>query len=139
MTDAEAHAKEEKVEHDRQERVRETGERLGDWTRDPKTGRSNSSKEFDRLVGAVAQLIRNGAHDLIAGRAETVARVIMAQLAHKHGLRPPAIAPCTRCSTLWTDGQANCPVCGNGAVTQAVELQRVAQIIDKALGGGRTG
>ena len=69
MTDAEAH-EEEKAERDRQERVRETEERLGDWTRDPATGRTNSSTEFVRLIEAVNQLIRNAAHDLIAGHSD---------------------------------------------------------------------
>jgi hypothetical protein len=57
-----------------------------DWT--AQDGRSNSSPEFNRLTEEVARLIRDSAHDLIAGRADRVAELIMAQLAHKHGLAP---------------------------------------------------
>ena len=133
MTDAEAHAEEEeKAERDRQERVRETEKRLGDWTRDPASGRSNSSVEFERLTEAVGQIIRNAAHDLIAGRSDMVAGLILAQLAHNYGLRPPTAAPCVRCNTPWPDGQEKCLVCGQSAVTQAAELQRVARTINEA-------
>lgn len=59
-----------------------------DWTVDPASGRSNSSDEFEGLCRAVERLIRDSAHDLISGDAGTVARLIMAQLAHKHGLGP---------------------------------------------------
>lgn len=59
-----------------------------DWTRDPVTNRSNSSAEFRRLAGEVGALIRESAHDLLAGRTNDVGGLIMAQLAHKHGLRP---------------------------------------------------
>jgi dihydroneopterin aldolase len=71
-----------------------------DWTIDPETHRSNSSPEYLRLVEHVARLIRNSAHDLIGGRAESVARLIMAQLAHVHGLAPRAKAK--RKAPRWT-------------------------------------
>ena len=59
-----------------------------DWTKDPETHRSNSSPEFRRLVLEVANLIRSEAHSLINGQVEQVAGVIVAHLAHKHGLAP---------------------------------------------------
>ena len=59
-----------------------------DWTRDPATGRSNSSHAFNEAVTHVTRLIRDSAYDLIAGRADSVAVLIVAQLAHKHGFRP---------------------------------------------------
>lgn len=57
-----------------------------DWT--VEAGRCNSSPKFLFLVDEVEQLIRNEAHSLIAGRAQDVARLIIAQLTHKHGLSP---------------------------------------------------
>jgi hypothetical protein len=62
-----------------------------DWTADAE-GRSNSSEAFNALVGHVEQLIRNSATHLIAGRADMVAGLIVAQLAHKHGMAPRAEA-----------------------------------------------
>lgn len=58
-----------------------------DWTCDS-DGRTNSSEQFTRLVREVERLIRGDAHKLIAGRADMTAQLIMAQLAHKHGLVP---------------------------------------------------
>ena len=62
-----------------------------DWTIDPETGRSNSAPEFVRLCAEVEGLIRQSAHSLIAGRADLVAGLIMAQLAHIHHLAPREI------------------------------------------------
>lgn len=59
-----------------------------DWTVDPLTGRSNSSPEFEHLVGEVTRLIRDEAHALLSGRADMTAALILAQLAHVHGLAP---------------------------------------------------
>lgn len=59
-----------------------------DWTIDPETGRSNSSELFRELCGEVEAVIRQSAHGLIAGRADQVAGLIMAQLAHVHHLIP---------------------------------------------------
>ncbi len=59
-----------------------------DWTIDPATNRSNSSAEFNRLCDEVERLIRGDAHMLISGQAGRTAGLIMAQLAHKHGLVP---------------------------------------------------
>jgi DNA-binding NtrC family response regulator len=59
-----------------------------DWTTDKNTGRSNSSPQFMALVNEIERLIRSDAHALIAGNAGSTARLIMAQLAHKHHLRP---------------------------------------------------
>lgn len=57
-----------------------------DWTQ--YKGRANSSQEFEDLVTVVDILIRNNGWDLINGRSISVARLIMAQLAHVHHLRP---------------------------------------------------
>ena len=59
-----------------------------DWTIDPATNRSNSSSVFEALCQEVERLIRSAAHQLIAGRADVTAGLIMAQLAHKWGLVP---------------------------------------------------
>ena len=59
---------------------------MSDWTE--KHGRANSSYEFQTLVSHIDGLIRGAAHDLIAGRSYDVAHLIMAQLAHVHGLVP---------------------------------------------------
>ncbi|HSX01557.1 MAG TPA: hypothetical protein VLF67_04930 [Candidatus Saccharimonas sp.] len=59
-----------------------------DWTVDPESGRSNSSERFRDLEQAVTALIVGDAHKLIAGRARDTAGLILAQLAHKHGLVP---------------------------------------------------
>lgn len=56
-----------------------------DWTTDSE-GRSNSSEQFKTLVKEVERLIRGDAHMLISGRADLTAGLIMAQLAHRHGL-----------------------------------------------------
>jgi len=65
-----------------------------DWTADPQTGRSNSSPLFLELVTEVERIIRSGADTIVSGRADTTARVIVAQLAHVHGMRPhPAPEP----------------------------------------------
>jgi len=58
-----------------------------DWTCSV-DGRSNSSVEFLRLCREVEALIRQDAFMLIAGRADRTAGLIMAQLAHRHGLAP---------------------------------------------------
>ena len=59
-----------------------------DWTDHPKTGHTNSSPKFEELVKEVTRLIRADAHSLLAGHADMTARLIMAQLAHVHGLGP---------------------------------------------------
>lgn len=58
-----------------------------DWTRD-ENGRSNSSPRFIELCREVERLIRGDAHQLIQGRADRTARLVMAQLAHKHNVGP---------------------------------------------------
>lgn len=57
-----------------------------DWT--AADGRANSSPEFLRLCDEIEQIIRGDAYSLIAGRSDRTARLIMARLAHVHGLRP---------------------------------------------------
>jgi hypothetical protein len=58
-----------------------------DWTQNDK-GRVNSSPVFVELCAEVSRLIRNEAHTLITGDTFSVARLILAQLAHRHGLAP---------------------------------------------------
>lgn len=67
-----------------------------DWTVDPATGRSNSSRRFLFLCAEVEALIRGDAFQLIAGRADNTAVLIMARLAHEHGMRPVAAASTRR-------------------------------------------
>lgn len=57
-----------------------------DWT--AADGVSNCSALFEDLSYEVAELIRSSAHSLLAGNVNQVGRLIMAQLAHKHGLAP---------------------------------------------------
>lgn len=57
-----------------------------DWTRDAKTGRSNSSDEYVFLVGVVARLMRNDYR--LGDDPERTAGLIVAQLAHKYHLAP---------------------------------------------------
>lgn len=57
------------------------------WTT-AESGWTNASPEFERLCSEVERLIRQDAFSLIAGRADNTARLIMAQLAHVHGLAP---------------------------------------------------
>ena len=59
-----------------------------DWTIDRRTGCSNSSPLYNLMCAEVERLIRGDARSLIAGRAQDTAGLIMAQLAHVHGLRP---------------------------------------------------
>lgn len=55
-----------------------------DWTCDAE-GRANASAAFDRVVEAVTGLLRS--HRL-GGSVEDTARLIVAQLAHVHRLKP---------------------------------------------------
>lgn len=57
-----------------------------DWTM--RGGHTNSGREFTFLITEVERLVREGAHSLLNGRADQVARVIMAQLAHVHDVGP---------------------------------------------------
>jgi hypothetical protein len=66
---------------------RETFKPKRDWTWNER-GQSNSSPIFEKLCGEVERLIRSDAHSLINGNAGSTARLIMAQLAHVHGLKP---------------------------------------------------
>lgn len=71
-------------------------EQLPDWTCG-EDGRADTSPRFVALCREVERLIRGCAHDLIAGRADRTAGLIMAQLAHKHGLVPASRLPRTVC------------------------------------------
>jgi transcriptional regulator with GAF, ATPase, and Fis domain len=51
-------------------------------------GYSNASPAFMRICSEVERLIRSDAHSLIAGKADSTGRLIVAQLAHVHGLAP---------------------------------------------------
>lgn len=64
-----------------------------DWT--AADGISSTSDMFNELVQAVAELLEDQAHALIQGKTERVAGLIVAQLAHRHGLSPntPGVAP----------------------------------------------
>jgi hypothetical protein len=79
-----------------------------DWTRDPETGLANSSPEFERIVGEVERLIRDDSRRLIAGRADATARLIVAQLAHTHGLAPFR----SGAARLIVSQLRKCPQCG---------------------------
>lgn len=57
-----------------------------DWTEHE--GRTNCSPLFECLVIEVARLIRGDAFALLDGGADRTARLIIAQLAHVHGLAP---------------------------------------------------
>ena len=59
-----------------------------DWTLDKSTLRSNSSELFNDLCKEVESVIRGDAFALIGGRADLTARLVVAQLAHKHKLIP---------------------------------------------------
>ena len=62
---------------------------MSDWTVDPETGRSNSSAEFLRLEDEIARLITSGGGQALSRAwARDAARLILAQLAHKHGFAP---------------------------------------------------
>lgn len=58
-----------------------------DWTAED--GRTNSSSKYLLLVAHVEALIRGDAHNLLNGRADATARLVVSQLAHVHGLHPP--------------------------------------------------
>ena len=93
---------------------------MEDWT--VKDGCSNSSEEFNQIVGAVANLLREGGasvalrQDWINGKA----RLIVAQLAHVYGMVP--VDRCTCAITHSTDADgvplttidpANCTYSGH--------------------------
>lgn len=64
---------------------------MKDWTQS-EDGRSNSSETYNAIVNAVSRLILESAHSLIRGDADGVARLIVSQLAHVHGLAPNGCA-----------------------------------------------
>lgn len=61
------------------------------WTYDS-AGSSNSSPKFLEICDEVERLIRSSAHTLISGNADHVARLIVAQLAHVHGMTPSSVS-----------------------------------------------
>ena len=58
-----------------------------DWTVGH-DGRSNNSAKFLSACQAVDRLIQNSGSDIVHGRTSAVARLIVAQLAHVHGMAP---------------------------------------------------
>jgi hypothetical protein len=58
-----------------------------DWTTGP-AGASNTSEAFLTLCVEVERLIRGDAHQLIAGHVHRTAWLVVAQLAHEHGVGP---------------------------------------------------
>ena len=58
-----------------------------DWTQGP-DGRSNTSPLKRMIEADVEQVIRTSAHDLILGRADNVASLIVARIAHIYQLVP---------------------------------------------------
>jgi hypothetical protein len=59
-----------------------------DWTTDPDTHHSNASPLFKQLTARITEIIRNDAHILLSGHAESTAGLILAQLTHVHKLAP---------------------------------------------------
>jgi len=64
--------------------------KITDWTCDDE-GRSNSSEIYQEICRHVENLISGAALDLIAGRADLTARIIVSNLAHVYGLKPQRI------------------------------------------------
>lgn len=60
-----------------------------DWTADPTTGRSNSSKSFREMVANVEKILRESASSIVNGDLTAVAQTVVATLAHQHRLSPP--------------------------------------------------
>ena len=58
-----------------------------DWT--VKNGMANNSEVYLSLVNEVDRIIRESGDELICGLHKHVARMIVSQLAHKHGLTIP--------------------------------------------------
>jgi ADP-ribose pyrophosphatase YjhB (NUDIX family) len=61
------------------------------WDVDPATNRTNSSQLYCHLVDEIASIVSN-AH--VGDNPWTVARTIVSQLAHKHGLAPKGAVVC---------------------------------------------
>lgn len=57
-----------------------------DWTE--KDGRANASDKFNELSDFITRTILESGNTIVAGRVEVVSRLIVAQLAHVHGLAP---------------------------------------------------
>ena len=58
-----------------------------EWTQG-EDGSANSSAKFTWLAHQIADMIQASAYDLLKGHTLRVARVILAKLAHEHGLAP---------------------------------------------------
>lgn len=79
---------------------------MSDWTRGA-DGRANTSELYLKLVGEVERLIRGQAHALIGGAADTVARLIVSQLAHEHGMVPAERERALLEALTWCSGAAD--------------------------------
>lgn len=88
------------------------------WT--SKDGGTNSSDEYLRLSDEVARLIRSQAHALLRGDAASVGRLIMAQLAHVHGLAP-------------TQPEGEVPEAGRAGEAQTEDQDRTEVGLDAAI------
>lgn len=69
---------------------------MKDWTLDEKTRRSNSSAEYRAIVAHVDDLLRHSGFSLINGQHESVARLIVSQLAHGPYRMAPRRKPTSR-------------------------------------------
>jgi hypothetical protein len=58
-----------------------------DWTCD-RYGSPNSSLLFRKICKEVERIIRDDAHGLISGHADTTAQYIVSKLAHIYGMKP---------------------------------------------------
>lgn len=99
---------------------------MKDWTAVDNV--SNSSPEYVKMVRAVEEIILSEGHSLIRGNTNTVARLIVSQLAHEHGLSPRETEAkeqrhneCPKChgtnlevrnhDLMWHDGDVWCIDC----------------------------
>jgi len=61
---------------------------IPDWTADPRTGTPNQSAVFFAAASDVESILLANGYRLLNGQVYTVARLIVAQLAHVHHLAP---------------------------------------------------
>jgi hypothetical protein len=75
-----------------------------DWTVDPTSGLANSSTDFASLAGAIDELITSHANASSQAGSITTGRLILAQLAHLHGLAPTGFRPVSLSAVEKLDG-----------------------------------
>lgn len=113
-----------------------------DWTFNRATGHTNSSSLYLEMAAIVEDIIRQSAHALIAGRAGSVARHILAHLAHKHGFRPKPIAsqPAASGPAIRAAGaQAGVAARGHGRPASRDEIESESSGRGAGGNGGRIG